>query len=312
MGRRRRRAAGVSEAEDSALVDLLRFLKRGRYRFITPTPATHARVVARKSEARDVRDVLGWSLPFRADAIDQDIFGLLERGGVLQRSEEKFVSRIRVSTYGDACFIHSAYPTLEADSVFFGPDSYRFANFIRRYLAASSGRVVDVGTGAGIGAMVAAGMTQGSVIGTDINPLALRYARLNLHAANARASLHLGGGLEGVDGPIDVVIANPPYIADAAHRTYRDGGGLFGAEVALSWARDAAARLPRGGRILLYTGSAVVGGAHVLEEPLREALAGFEIGYHEIDPDVFGEELERDGYVGVERIAVVGVVATKL
>ncbi|HVV32841.1 MAG TPA: hypothetical protein VHC73_06410, partial [Vitreimonas sp.] len=89
----------MSAAEDSALVDLLRFLKLGRYRFITPTPATHARVVARKSEARDVRDVLGWSLPFRADAIDRDIFGLLERGGVLQRSEEKFVSRIRVSTY---------------------------------------------------------------------------------------------------------------------------------------------------------------------------------------------------------------------
>ncbi len=301
----------MSETEDSALLDLLQRLKRSHYRFITPTPATHARVVARRPQAQDIRDVLGWSLSFQADAIDPDIFALLELGGVLRRTGNAFVSRIRVSTYDDDYFIHSAHPTLATDAVFFGPDSYRFARFVARNLHADVDRVVDVGTGAGIGAMVAAKVARGDVIGTDINPLALRYAGINFRAANARASVHLGGGLDGVDGSIDVVIANPPYIADAEHRTYRDGGGLYGAEVALAWARAAADRLSSGGRFLLYTGSGVVRGAHILEPPLREALVGFEISYQEIDADVFGEELERDDYAAVERIAVVGVVATK-
>ena len=48
-----------------------------------------------------------------------------------------------------------------------------------------------------------------------------------------------------------------------------------------------------------------------LKDALLDALAGFEVSYREIDPDVFGEELEREDYADVERIAVVGLVAVR-
>jgi len=50
--------------EQLAIQQLLAALEARRYHFITPTPTTHARVIARRSEARDLRDVFGWSLPF--------------------------------------------------------------------------------------------------------------------------------------------------------------------------------------------------------------------------------------------------------
>ena len=56
---------------DRALLDLLGLLKAEGYHFVTPTPATHARVLARpgKDRARDLRDVFGWSLPFEPDLL---------------------------------------------------------------------------------------------------------------------------------------------------------------------------------------------------------------------------------------------------
>ena len=41
------------------------------------------------------------------------------------------------------------------------------------------------------------------------------------------------------------------------------------------------------------------------------AAQGARLDYREIDPDVFGEELETDAYADVERIAVVTAVITK-
>jgi hypothetical protein len=66
-------------------------------------------------------------------------------------------------------------------------------------------------------------------------------------------------------------------------------------------------RLAPGGRVLLYTGSAILKG----EDPLRDALVGetqrrdLRLDYREIDPDVFGEELAKPHYRDVERIALV-------
>ncbi|MCR5872899.1 hypothetical protein LRS10_01015 [Phenylobacterium sp. J426] len=72
--------------------------------------------------------------------------------------------------------------------------------------------------------------------------------------------------------------------------------------------------LEPGGRLLLYTGSAILdGGRDELREGLAELAAaeGAELDYRETDPDVFGEDLERDVYADVERIAVVTAVIRK-
>lgn len=299
---------------------LLNALEARGYTFITPTPATHARVVARKSEARDLRDIFGWSLPFTPELIGPELIDLLHGIGAVAERGSLLASKVRVSTLGQNLFLHSGYPTAAHDAVFFGPDSYRFAAFLEAELPKLPRRnsLVDFGAGTGVGAIVAARFAEDIAL-IDVNPAALRLARANaLHAEiNFRIfgaqswRFHQANTLAAVEGEIDCVIANPPYIADPAHRAYRDGGGMHGGELSLQWAREAAERLTSGGAFLLYTGSAIVSGEDQLKAALFETLAGFDITYREIDPDVFGEELDREDYADVERIAVVGLVAVK-
>jgi hypothetical protein len=58
-----------------ALLGLLRLLDAEGYDFVTATPSTHRRVMARPElrAARSLRDVLGWSLPVAPGLIDPPI-----------------------------------------------------------------------------------------------------------------------------------------------------------------------------------------------------------------------------------------------
>ena len=306
------------DTADRALLDLLHALRSRNYAFVTPTPATHARVVGRadKQQARGLRDVFGWSLPFAAADIDPEILRLLESGGMLERDGERLRSRIRVSSLNGWLFLHSAYPTTEEDAVFFGPDTYRFVAFIQAELAdaGEGGQVVDIGAGSGAGGLVAAVSRPGArLLLSDVNAKALRLARINAAFAGVEAETREASGLDGLDGPIDIAIANPPYMVDSEDRAYRDGGGMHGAKLSLDWAKAAAGRLASGGRLLMYTGAAVVDGHDPFREAVTAALeaAGCDCRYRELDPDVFGEELEREAYRDVERIAAVGLSAVK-
>ncbi|ATY33980.1 methyltransferase [Sphingomonas psychrotolerans] len=305
----------------SALLRLVEALKQRGYHFVTPTPATHARVVARadRSEARDLVDILGWSLPFAPSRIDAALLALLEAGEALEAADDGLLrSRFRVSSLKDDLYLHSAYPTEAGDSVFFGPDSYRFADLIEAELAIarlpSGAAIVDIGTGAGVGALVAAKLCPDATVWmTDVNPAALRLAAINAEAAGAPIRAVESTTLDAIARPIDLALANPPYIIDDDARTYRDGGGMLGGQVSVDMARMAMHRLKSGGRLILYTGSAIVRGADLLGRALA-ALAGAEgcdLRYREIDPDVFGEELERPAYAEVDRIAVVAAIFTK-
>ncbi len=309
--------------EDAARLALLRALQARGYRFVTPTPETHARVLARPAPraVRDLRDVFGWSRPFDPARLDPQIVALMGEGGVLEAGRGGARSTVRVSSLDQLLFMHSAYPTLSEDAVFFGPDSYRFAAFIRQQLpggvgdtAGEGGALVDIGAGAGVGALVAAERRPAArLVLTDINAQALRFARINAAHAGAQVETVRTSGIDGVDGPIEIALANPPYIIDPSGRAYRDGGGLHGGQLSLDLARAAVRRLGPGGRLLLYTGAAIVDGANPLGDALQ-ALAGeqdCDLGLRELDPDVFGEELSNPQYAEVERIAVIGAVMMK-
>lgn len=304
----------LSPDADAFLLDLLRLLARHGYRFVTPTPATHARILARpgKGSAATLRDVLGWSLPFRRDALPQDIVELLDSAGALT-DDDPPKSRIRVSSIGDRLFLHSAYPTDEPDSVFFGPDTYRFVDFLRAELPRQPKvrRLVDIGAGAGAGAIMAAPYLPGARLTlVDTNPAALRLAAINARHVGVEVELVEGDGMGAVVGAVDLAIANPPFIMDESGRQYRSGGDMHGARLSLDWTLAAARRLEPGGRMLLYTGAAIVKGRDLLREELERALPalGCALRYREIDPDIFGEELERPAYADVERIAAIGAV----
>ncbi|HEX8262131.1 MAG TPA: methyltransferase, partial [Allosphingosinicella sp.] len=175
-------------------------------------------------------------------------------------------------------------------------------------------RLVDVGGGSGVGAIVAAGVLPGArVTVTDVNPLALRFARIAARQAGVALETVEAPGLDGVEGPVDLVVANPPFVADPAGRLYRDGGGMRGASLSLDWALAAARRIEPGGTVLLYTGSAIVAGRDALHEALAQRLPalGCTLRYAEIDPDIFGELLDQPGYEDVERVAAVGALISK-
>lgn len=77
-----------TETQDKALICLLHLLQERQFSFVTPTPATHARIIARADRQRgmSLRDVLGWSLPFEAGAIDPKVENLLQNAGMVEAS----------------------------------------------------------------------------------------------------------------------------------------------------------------------------------------------------------------------------------
>lgn len=295
------------------LLDLLGAARDAGYEFVTPTPETHSRVVSGRSRAKDLRDVFGWSLPFDEELLPPGVMEPLAASAMIAHEGGRMKSRVRIASLAGRLFLHSAYPTDESDSVFLGPDSYRFAAFLEREIPALGEvrRLVDIGAGAGVGAIVAAGLLpRARLTLTDINPNALRLARINAAFARLEVETIAGAGLSGVEGPFDLAVANPPFIVDPAERAYRHGGGMHGARLSLDWALEAARRIEPGGTILLYTGSAIVDGRDELHEALEDRLPplGCSLRYGEIDPDIFGEQIGTPGYEDVERLAAVGAV----
>jgi len=298
------------------LLALGRYLRDSGYRFTSVTPDTHESFLKRApAKAPDARDVLGWNLAFTPSRLEPRLFELLVAAQACERvSANEFRSTLRCSTLDDLLFFHSSFPTNDSDSVFFGPDSYRFVRALRARVTTRQTYVVDIGCGAGVGGIaLARAVGIDRLMLTDVNPRALRLAAVNAELNDVRAELVLSDVLDEVRGSPQLLIANPPYLADPGKRLYRDGGDNFGSELSVRIAREASARLTEsGGRLLLYSGAAVVDGRDqlraALDPVLRQAQATF--AYEEIDPDVFGSDLAAPAYRRVERIAAVVLDAT--
>lgn len=306
----------------NALVDLGRELIAADYRFVTVSPETHRRVNARaraagRGDGESLRDVFGWSRPFALDRLPGRIVELARAAGILeQEARGLFRSRVRFSTLEGRLFVHSAFPTSAADAVFFGPDTYRYCALVAAEVSRAGHvrRVVDIGCGSGAGG-IALGDVADRVVLADVSPAALELARVNTALAGLEEKVEIvrSDVLDGVTGPIDLVIANPPYMADPMQRAYRDGGGDFGEALGVRIVRESLHRLEHGGRLVLYTGAAVVDGVDTFHAAVRDVCdaSRAQWTYREIDPDVFGDEIEEnDAYAKVERIAAVALVAT--
>ncbi|XVV08985.1 methyltransferase [Actinoplanes sp. CA-131856] len=304
---------------DTALADLGRALREAGYEFTTVTPATHERVNRRPRNQRacGLRDVFGWSRPFGPGVLPERIVELMDAAGVVRRDGEEWRSTVRFSSYDGELFAHSAFPTDAGDSVFFGPDTYRMAGAVAAHVEGRERpvrRAVDVGCGTGAGAItVARRAPAAGVLAVDINPAALRMARVNAALAGTpgvrpcRSDL-----LNDVDGEFDLIFSNPPFMIDPAGRAYRDGGA-HGHELSMAIIDAAVERLAPYGTLVLFAGTGIVGGTDPFREAAAERLAGTGLRwtYREWDPDVYGEELDGPAYEHAERIALVLLTATR-
>jgi methylase of polypeptide subunit release factors len=303
------------------LVALGQTLQQAGYRFVTTTPATHRRVNARPENARahDLRGVFGWSRPFTEDVLPPEVDARLTAAYLAAPGPDGTRrALVRASNIGERLYFHSAFPTDDDDAVFFGPDTYRYAAALRRTLPRLPGpvrRAVDIGAGAGPGAIeLALCRPEAQVVAADINERALALAAVNARlngAANVEAVR--SDLLDGVDGGLDLVMSNPPYILDGAALPYRHGGGQHGAELSIRIVRTALDRLDPGGSLLLYTGVAIVDGDDPFLAAIRRDLDERcqACSYEELDPDIFGGQLGCEGYERVERIAAVWLHAVK-
>ena len=296
-----------------ALLRLLERLAAEAYAFTTITPGSHGRILERDGrDGHDLRDLLGWSRTVPRTALAPEIVEWLEQAGALEIDGGRVRSRLRVSTVGGRLFLHSAYPTRAHDAVFLGPDTYRFARFVSERIEAGlrPRRIVDIGAGAGVGGVLAAlAAPDAELVLTDLNPAATRLAQVNAAHAGVDALFLETEGLKALSGGLDLVLANPPFMANV-RQTYSSGGDLHGAALSLQWAEEALERLTPGGRMLMYTASAIQkGGEDRLKRELEQLAAahGARLDYLEIDPDIFGEVLSQQAYADVERLAAVGV-----
>lgn len=141
----------------------------------------------------------------------------------------------------------------------FNPVLLRSGEFLARFIEScdlkESSTVLDLGTGSGVGAIFAA-QRSSDVTAVDINPAAVRCARLNAHLnqLDGRITVLRGDLFDPVqDRRFDLVIFNPPFYLgrpeDELDRAWR-GEGVFekfseGLKVALN----------PGGRALLILSS---------------------------------------------------------
>jgi methylase of polypeptide subunit release factors len=137
-------------------------------------------------------------------------------------------------------------------------------------------RALDLGTGSGIQALHL-GARAAEVTATDVNPRALRMARLTLALSGAQQTRLLEGSLfEPVadDEPYDLIVSNPPLVisprdASGPRRAYRDAG-MEGDDLCRQLVRGAADRLADGGWCQL-----LANWQHIEGEDWRERVAGW-------------------------------------
>jgi release factor glutamine methyltransferase len=124
-------------------------------------------------------------------------------------------------------------------------------------------RIIDLGTGPGTLLLAALDIwPQAMGVGVDSSRQALSYAAANARRLGfeTRARLQLGDWAEGVVGAFDLILCNPPYIAEGAElgpgvREFEPDEALFAGTEGLDAYRALAPQLPR---LLAGNGLAVV------------------------------------------------------
>ncbi|MDP2321281.1 MAG: peptide chain release factor N(5)-glutamine methyltransferase [Acidobacteriota bacterium] len=138
--------------------------------------------------------------------------------------------------------------------------------------------VADIGTGSGcLAVTLAAEFPRAQVVATDISAPALEVARANArrHGVADRIAFRETPYLDGVTGPFDLIVSNPPYVTDAEYADLAPevhdfeprsalASGAEGLDDISGVLQAALAHLVPGGRLLLEMGHQQAGAVTTL------------------------------------------------
>ncbi len=162
--------------------------------------------------------------PVAAEAATLEARWLAEDAGNDAATLESFVQRRLAGEPVDRIIGHRGFWTLDLKV---GPatlsprsDTETVVRAARDHMVAARGRlaplrILDLGTGTGaILLALLAEFPQANGLGIDISEDALRVARVNAerNTLSARASFLRSDWTQGLEGPFDLVVSNPPYI----------------------------------------------------------------------------------------------------
>jgi release factor glutamine methyltransferase len=147
--------------------------------------------------------------------------------------------------------------------------------------------VVDVGTGCGaVAVSLALNLPEAKVYAVDVSAAALEVVAYNCrkHGVKDRISLLQGDMLEHLSEPVDLIVANLPYVREAELAGVNTqgfepalalNGGADGLDKIKHLCREAGGRLKPGGCLLLEIGQ---GQAEAVTEYLNDTFTSAEIG----------------------------------
>ena len=163
--------------------------------------------------------------------------------------------------------------------------------------------VADIGTGSGcLAVTLAAEFPRAQVAATDISAPALEVARANArrHGVSDRIAFHETHYLDGLAGPFDLIVSNPPYVTDAEYAALAPevhdfeprsalASGAEGLDDIAGVLQAALTHLAPGGRLLLEMG-------HQQATAVSDLVAAHH-GLHLVDI--------RDDLKGIARMAII-------
>ncbi len=231
-------------------------------------------------------DVIGWGPVETAIHADDELSDYMV-GKIMKVAERVVGGEPLQYVLGTAHFYGMDFKVTEA-TLIPRPETATLVDIIVAENQAADLRVIDLGTGSGcIAISLARHLRFASVTAVDFSEPALAVARENGRALRVDVDFRRGDMLgDSFDGPFDIIVSNPPYIAESERKDME--------RHVLEYEPSTALFVPDGDALRFYRAIARIG---------RESLAEHGRIYLEINPLFVGELRKMfiaEGYDSVE------------